>query len=282
MLGLKALSVPPKNEVIDKLLAATVKLRKEQSLIEASAPAFVIGDLHGDCYSLNAALELMSRECAECKSIVLLGDYIDRGPNGMCVIDVITDLYLNSSIQVVPLRGNHETKLLSSSYGFLEEIKHKYPNGWREVFNATLMFFSQLPYATLISQKVLAFHGGLPNGIMDIKDFINLEKGLTDINPYKHPHEYQIVWNDPAEGILGFVPSKRGHGSYLFGPDVTTRFLRRNNLNLIIRGHTPQLKGYAYYHNKKILSIFTCKYYGFKTSVAIILKNGEAKPLPLH
>ncbi len=139
-----------------------------------------------------------------------------------------------------------------------------------------------MPFVALISNKILAIHGGLPNKALSIKDLANLKKGLIDINPYNDPTEYQLVWNDPAEGILGYAPSKRGHGSYLFGPDVTTRFLKKNNLNLIIRGHTSQVKGYAYYHNKMILNIFRCKYYEFKTSVALILKSGEVKPLPLH
>lgn len=282
MPSLKSLNAPPKNEVIDKLLEAADKLRREPPIVEVNAPSLVIGDLHGDCDSLTAALELISQYCVECKSIVFLGDYVDRGPNGLCVIDVIASLYVNSDIRVVPLRGNHETKLLSSSYGFLDEIKHKYPNGWRDIFNAALKFFGQLPYVVIISQKILALHGGLPSGVTNVRDLTGLKKGLIDINPRETPIEYQIVWNDPAEGILGFVPNKRGYGSYLFGPDITTRFLKRNSLNLIIRGHTPQLKGYAYYHNKKILSIFTCKYYGFKTSVALILKNREVRPLPLH
>lgn len=131
---MSVLNAPPKNRLVNELLEAINKLKDTPPLIEVKAPALVIGDLHGDCSSLIKALELLPEYCSDCRSIIFLGDCIDRGPNGLCVINTIADLYLNNSnLEVVLLRGNHETRLLSSTYGFLDEVRQKYSTGWKEV-----------------------------------------------------------------------------------------------------------------------------------------------------
>lgn len=68
---------------------------------------FVIGDIHGDLAHLwrllGALPELSSRD-----TIVLLGDYIDRGPQSAQVIDYVRKLPAMTKAKVVALRGNHE------------------------------------------------------------------------------------------------------------------------------------------------------------------------------
>lgn len=279
---MRTVDAVPKSVLIDKLLEAADRLKAEPPLVEVERPAVVVGDLHGDCESLEASLNMLYNECSECRSIVFLGDYVDRGPNGTCVLSRLTDLYMENSVRVALIRGNHETRLISSYYGFLDELKAKYPNGWNEVYNASLELFRHLPYAVVISGRILGLHGGLPSDVSSLSDLARLKKGLIDVDPSRNPREFQILWNDPADGVLGFAPGRRGRGSFLFGPDITTRFLRKNKLSMIIRGHTPQINGYAYYHDGKILSVFTSKFYETRTSVALIHKNGKVEPRLLH
>jgi serine/threonine-protein phosphatase 5 len=51
-----------------------------------------------------------------------------------------------------------------------------------------------------------------------------------------------MLWADP-QPQNGWGPSKRGVGKS-FGPDVVQRFLKTNNLELVIRSHEVKDEGY--------------------------------------
>jgi serine/threonine protein phosphatase 1 len=70
----------------------------------------VIGDIHGCARAFKTLLKILNPERDD--TIVLLGDYIDRGPDSCGVIDTI--LELNRICTVVALAGNHEKMLLSA------------------------------------------------------------------------------------------------------------------------------------------------------------------------
>lgn len=45
-----------------------------------------------------------------------------------------------------------------------------------------------------------------------------------------------MLWADPEKGIEGWSENDRGV-SYIFGPDVVTSFLKKNQLDLVCRAH---------------------------------------------
>jgi serine/threonine protein phosphatase 1 len=67
-----------------------------------------IGDIHGCARAFQTLLDALKPEPTD--TIILLGDYIDRGPGSCEVIDMILDL--NRRCTVVALAGNHEKMLL--------------------------------------------------------------------------------------------------------------------------------------------------------------------------
>jgi len=69
----------------------------------------------------------------------------------------------------------------------------------------------------------------------------------------------ELLWSDPQPQI-GRSPSKRGVGIQ-FGPDVTNRFLRLNNLDYIIRSHEVKQEGYEVAHNGKCITVFSAPNY---------------------
>jgi serine/threonine protein phosphatase 1 len=69
-----------------------------------------IGDIHGCVRSLGALLEAV--QPGRTDTVVLLGDYVDRGPDSCAVLDMILDL--QKRCNVVALAGNHEKMLLQS------------------------------------------------------------------------------------------------------------------------------------------------------------------------
>src|SRR5438105_4493892 len=69
-----------------------------------------IGDIHGCSAALRALLKAIEPD--EDDTLVLLGDYVDRGPDSRGVIEYV--LEIEKSHHVVPLMGNHELMLLDS------------------------------------------------------------------------------------------------------------------------------------------------------------------------
>jgi serine/threonine protein phosphatase 1 len=70
---------------------------------------YAIADIHGCCKTFNALLERI--QIGKSDTLYLLGDYIDRGPDGKGVLDTIMNLHC----KVVPLMGNHEELWLRMS-----------------------------------------------------------------------------------------------------------------------------------------------------------------------
>jgi|694.fasta_scaffold13587_9 serine/threonine protein phosphatase 1 len=69
-----------------------------------------IGDIHGHLAALNALVDLIDLTPSD--TLVLLGDYIDRGPQSAQVIQRIIDL--SKQYRVIAIRGNHEEMLLQA------------------------------------------------------------------------------------------------------------------------------------------------------------------------
>ncbi|AIO02350.1 serine/threonine protein phosphatase, putative [Leishmania panamensis] len=64
---------------------------------------------------------------AQPQNYVFLGDYVDRGPNSLCVIALLFTAKLLSPNTVFMLRGNHECSNTNRLYGFLDECHRLYP-----------------------------------------------------------------------------------------------------------------------------------------------------------
>src|SRR5690349_16453875 len=74
------------------------------------ARTIAIGDIHGCARALRAIVE--SIQPAADDTVVLLGDYVDRGPDSRGVLDLV--LELEGRCRLVPLLGNHELMLLDA------------------------------------------------------------------------------------------------------------------------------------------------------------------------
>lgn len=87
-----------------------------------AAPAgqriYAVGDIHGRLDLLDQLLDMISRDDAEQdpverRTLIFLGDYIDRGPDSRGVIDRL--LYgMPEGFEAIHLKGNHEEILLRS------------------------------------------------------------------------------------------------------------------------------------------------------------------------
>src|SRR5690242_238098 len=83
--------------------------------MDMTALTFAIGDVHG-CFD---KLDELMRRCAEYAGprsfrFVMLGDYIDRGPDSRRVIDRLRRLCEQRPNDMVCLMGNHEDLFLAA------------------------------------------------------------------------------------------------------------------------------------------------------------------------
>lgn len=77
--------------------------------MELYATAIVAGDIHGEVAPLEALLAVAR---ARGQPLILLGDYVNRGPHSRIVLEILADAPELDNGQFVFLRGNHERELL--------------------------------------------------------------------------------------------------------------------------------------------------------------------------
>lgn len=125
-------------------------------MAQIDEPICVVGDLHGQYYDL---LNMISKAGEPgTLNYLFLGDYVDRGVLGIEVVLLLFAIKLNEPKSVVLLRGNHESRNMTESFTFREEVLERYDV---EVYDMFMDVFDALPIAALVAKKYLAMHGGI-------------------------------------------------------------------------------------------------------------------------
>nr|WP_304364480.1 metallophosphoesterase [Methanosarcina sp. KYL-1] len=217
-------------------------------------PVMLVGDIHGNLEALEFILKM--RDETGCKTLLFLGDYVDRGPKGTEVLVRLFQLKLKDPGNIFLLRGNHETIEMNLYYGFFEEIGSN-PGFLLRVSRT----YEKMPVAAVLSGHTFCVHGGV-NGVESIENIT--KEGAF---PY--------LWNDPSEKP-GMSTSTRGDTVKEFGPDVVDGFLEANGLKRIVRAHTALGNGYRWWFEGKLLSLFSCPdYVGLGNAGAFALFEKE-------
>ena len=240
---------------------------EESNVQNVSAPVIICGDIHGQIYDL---LELFKKGGDIPNSrYVFMGDYVDRGYNGVEVLELLLALKVKYPEHITLLRGNHESRQICFAYGFYEEITRKYgnANAW-EYFTD---LFDYLPLAALIEGKIFCVHGGLSPYISTV-DQIRLINRKMEI-----PREgvfCDLMWSDPDD-IETWIMSNRGAGWY-FGWKVVNEFCFLNNLELVCRAHQLVNDGFKYwFKDQNLVTVWSAPNYCYRCgNKASILKLG--------
>lgn len=210
------------------------------------------------------------------KTIVFLGDYVDRGfaDNQIKTVNALLHLKRYFPERVFLLKGNHEWKFINAEYGFKDAIfRHLIPI----LFHRYNELFEKLPLAVKIGMpKILGVHGGIPvsdgNKPYSLNDIAHIPKK----NCFDNPLAQQILWNDPDEKVGTMKKNDRGLG-YIFGITPFRRFMKRNNLKYCIRSHEIMKNGNGSCFDGKLITMFSSKSYGrrIKPNILIIDKNKQ-------
>jgi protein phosphatase len=221
--------------------------------------AVIIGDIHGDLLSLKHMLfEMDLLEKASQRNnirLVFLGDYGDRGAYSPEVYYIILTLKSMFPEKILLLQGNHEgpEDLLAHPHDLPHHLRRKFGSDWLTVYTELSKLFRRFYTAVIVEGKLIMLHGGVPSEASNLDDLAFAYKK----HPFKR-HLEEILWSDPLDDIKGKYPSPRGAG-YLFGEDITLRFLEILKVKFIIRGHEPAQYGYKFNHGGKILTLFSRK-----------------------
>ncbi|KAK9065847.1 hypothetical protein SSX86_015248 [Deinandra increscens subsp. villosa] len=213
----------------------------------------VCGDVHGQFFDLLNIFELNGLPSDE-NPYLFNGDFVDRGSFSVEVILTLFAFKCMSPSAIHLSRGNHESKSMNKIYGFEGEVRSKLSDKFVELFAEV---FCYLPLSHVINEKIFVVHGGLFS-----TDGVKLSD-IRAIDRFCEPPEEglmcEILWSDPQPNP-GRGPSKRGVG-LSFGGDVTKRFLKDNNLDLVVRSHEVKDEGYEIVHDGKLITVFSAPNY---------------------
>ena len=283
------------NPLIDRLIEHVESLPPIVDLSHCKSLA-VLGDTHGYPEVTRWFFKLAGD--ADCR--VLLGDYVDRGPQGVENLELIASEALERG-NVIPLRGNHEDPSMNAYYGFTSEAVAK---RGREYIEKVSVLFRKLPHAAYWKDKVFLVHGGIPcracSGGPENPVFLEELYSIMEAyrsqgrDPLADPLILQLLWNDPDPYIDWFSPNIRGPGTFYYGVKAWTGFLDANRFDLIVRAHET-VNGLLVYRPDRtsidtpreplplkalagsVITVFSSLYHG-KSSGAIILRDGMLEP----
>lgn len=264
-------------ELKELLSKVQSRLKDEKNIITVEGSVLVVGDLHGDFEAAKSIVSMWKEDGID--NLVFLGDYVDRGSHQLETINYLLELKRGHPKEVILLRGNHETRSVNLYYGFSTVCREKFGETFDEMYRRYNELFSWLSPAVLCG-TIFMVHGGIPNNVKALQDIDLLKKG--DLNA-DNDILGQLLWNDPSEDYPGFEQNWARGIHYTFGEEVFFNFLDKYNLDMVIRAHEVFSKGYKYFFNDKLLSIFSSPHYrGVDSAVVARIDEGGVILEPVH
>lgn len=219
--------------------------------------AVFVGDTHGDYQ----AAKIIIKNFINKKGyyIVMLGDYIDRGPESKKNIDFLLSIR-EKHRNLILLAGNHEMHAVrecspSDFWDSMSEEECDY-------YNKALL---PLPVAAA-GNGFMALHGALPQ-ISSLEDISGIKPGDENWT--------SMIWGDfrDKEGgkISGFL------GRPKFGADYFEEVMERLQINVLIRSHDPLAPERMF--NNRCLTLFTSSAYGKERKIALCRLDKEIKTI---
>lgn len=214
-----------------------------------------ISDIHGELDMLRALLKT-TQYSKHTDQLILLGDYVDRGPDSKGVIDMVRSLADDGAIV---LRGNHDQMMIDAYYGR--------DNGWerwmRNHCESTLRTYDcEISGAACpLSQAFQAhveFLDSLPY-FYETDDYIFVHAGVV---PGEHPSEsdtFKLIWIRED-----FYEHYNGHKTVIFGHTPTP----------FLNGKEETRYSEVYLGTNNIIGIDGAATYGGRLN-ALILPSGE-------
>lgn len=243
-------------------------LMEEPNVQHVQIPVTICGDIHGQFQDL---MELFrTGGDITTTNYLFMGDYVDRGFYSIETFELLICMKVKYPSKVTILRGNHESRQITSVYGFYDEIIRKYGNSnpWKHCTEV----FDCLGISAIVDGRVFCVHAGLSPEVRTI-DQINVIERRTEI-PHEGPF-CDLMWSDPEE-IDSWGMNARGAG-WLFGARVTKEFNHLNGLELVARSHQLVQDGFKFQFDKALVTVWSAPNYCYRCgNIAAIMTMTEA------
>ena len=241
------------NDVIFLIQSSKELFLKEPTLLELSPPINIVGDIHGQFSDILRLFKL--NDPIPKSRYLFLGDYVDRGPQGLEVMCLLLALKLRYPNSVYMLRGNHECKEMTELYGFAAECISKQCNF---IYNEFCSLFDCMPLACTIARRIFCVHGGISpqlesvQQIRDIRRPVKITDGLIS----------DLLWSDPDRTTKEWGVSERGV-TYVWGLSPVKRFLLRSKFSVMVRAHQMAMQGieFPFAPERSVITVFSAPGY---------------------
>ena len=135
---LRACRIIPENQVRELCYKARELLIEEGNVVQVDAPVTICGDIHGQFHDL-MELFRVGGDVPD-TNYLFMGDFVDRGFYSLESFLLLLCLKVRYPDRMTLIRGNHESRQITTVYGFYDECLRKYgsANVWRyccEVFD---------------------------------------------------------------------------------------------------------------------------------------------------
>lgn len=275
-------------------------LRRQPLIVRLGRPesVAVLGDVHGYDDVVDRFEQLVDEFSIDVA--VMLGDYVDRGPNSAQTILKVLSLVSSEPNRFIALRGDHEDPRMNEGYGFYEEALYTQS---LDLFNEVVEAYKHMPLAA-VSDEALFVHGGIPCAncsqqerpalLSELEAQYGYIKGTQRYLELSDEALFQMLWNDPSGSDEYFEPNPRGPGIYYYGRLAWGSFLRANGLSYIVRGHEVVDGLLILRHDGKpmtarcdswisksdlqgsVVTVFSSRYHGGRSGALIINRDGAS------
>lgn len=251
-------------------------------------PIKIFGNLHGDYNDLMRFFDIWRapQETGDICSFdyVFLGNYVDRGSQSLEVLCLLLALKLKYPRQIFLLRGNHEDRNVNKYLGFGRECAERFDENIDEpnsVFQKMNDLFEWMPLGAVIAEKstqnrILCIHGGIGNSIAKLEDIDKIQRplrvNLGNITDTVQQMCMDILWSDPtaSDEVLGMQQNTirdptRVNNIMCYGPDIVDRFLKQNQISMIVRSHQNPLDAIDKFSANQLITISSCTNYNGTT-----------------
>lgn len=179
---------------------------------ESKGRTIAVGDIHGCLAAFDALIDAVKLQASD--TLVILGDFIDRGPDSRGVVERLIEL--QDQCRLVPLFGNHEEMLLAAREG-KSDLRYWKKFGGRE----TLDSYGRLADCSGIPRAHVRFIQDCPL-FFETATHIFVHANAAPNFPMDQQSTLDLLWRPVVEGEVG--PHYSG--------------------KTIVVGHTPQPTGH--------------------------------------
>ena len=117
--------------------------------------------------------------------------------------------------------------------------------------------FNWLPISAIVDDRILCMHVGIS------PDLTSLDKIRKIVRPTEVPDKgllCDLLWSDPDKNVDGWGGNERGV-SVTFNESIVEKMVEQLDIDLVCRAHQVVEKGYEFFANKKLVTVFSAPNY---------------------